>query len=193
MRSDGKDESPEIASEYFGQSPPGARSRGSPDDLRRCILGKSGSLHHSAMNTTGIPPSAVYPTTPAWYFSSSPSLVPGIPDQFLAVLAPLPAYWVVSTFFYIIDTLDLFAKYRIHDSAEVKSRNRASKSDVFFAVILQQAIQTALGYWWMSNPGEPVNPQQGMQDIAQWSGAGPAAAWWLYWWGIPTFQMLLAM
>lgn len=161
------------------------------DNDCRCLRDSS---DQTVMNSTRIlSTTTLYPTTPAWYHSSASSLVPGISDEHLAAIAPIPVYWLYSALFHIIDTLDLLPKYRIHESEEMTSKNRASQMDVLKAVIVQQAMQVALALWWISAPTESINSQQAMQRIAQWSGTGPSATWWLYWWGIPTFQLLVAM
>ncbi|KAL4999124.1 fatty acid hydroxylase superfamily-domain-containing protein [Aspergillus recurvatus] len=95
-----------------------------------------------ATNTTliyGLPPLPAYTLTPR------PSLVDGIPDNILALILPVVAYWVVSMFFHLIDVYDLFPQYRLHTPAEVLTRNRASRWDVVRDVVLQQVVQTLAG------------------------------------------------
>ncbi|CCK68911.1 sphingosine hydroxylase KNAG_0B04760 [Huiozyma naganishii CBS 8797] len=82
---------------------------------------------------------------PAKHIVPRPSLVEGIPDGILALIAPVVAYWVVSGFFHLLDTFNLAEKYRIHPSAEVKSRNKAGRLEVLREVILQHCIQTLFG------------------------------------------------
>jgi sphinganine C4-monooxygenase len=86
-------------------------------------------------------------TLPLQYvLREKPSLVAGIPDNIMSLIAPIVAYWSYSTFFYIIDTLELAEKYRIHPPEEVVTRNKATKSDVFKDVVLQHIVQTIVGY-----------------------------------------------
>ena len=85
------------------------------------------------------------PPLPAYTLRPLPPLVPGIPDAYLALALPVLAYWAVSMFFHVIDTLDLFPQYRLHTPAEVLKRNRVSRYEVFRDVVLQQVIQTAVG------------------------------------------------
>ncbi|KAL4986414.1 fatty acid hydroxylase superfamily-domain-containing protein [Aspergillus falconensis] len=95
-----------------------------------------------AMNTTliyDLPPLPVYTLTPR------PSLIDGIPDNILALILPVVAYWAVSMFFHLIDVYDLFPQYRLHTPAEVLTRNRASRWDVVRDVVLQQVVQTLAG------------------------------------------------
>ena len=41
------------------------------------------------------------------------------------------AYWVVSLFFHILDSYDLFPQYRLHTPAEISKRNHVSRYEVF--------------------------------------------------------------
>ncbi|KAI1309992.1 hypothetical protein EDD11_003910 [Mortierella claussenii] len=68
-------------------------------------------------------------------------------DQSLALLLPVIVYWVYSLFFHWISIQEFpwLEKYRIHDKEE-ETRNRVSLSEVIKAVIIQQALQTALGF-----------------------------------------------
>jgi sphinganine C4-monooxygenase len=75
-----------------------------------------------------------------------PSLVEGIPDNLLALISPIIAYWSYSAFFYIIDTLELAEKFRIHPPEEVAARNRAGRVEVLRDVLLQHVIQSVVGY-----------------------------------------------
>ncbi|KAH9981970.1 fatty acid hydroxylase superfamily-domain-containing protein [Russula compacta] len=106
--------------------------------------------------TTATPPTIPIIHAHPIYYSPAPSLLSSLSDPLLAVLAPLPAYWLTSGLFHLLDLSDWrwLARYRIHDSAEVASRNRVSRLQVLRAVLLQQAIQTALGFVWVSEPPE---------------------------------------
>ncbi|KAG0352285.1 hypothetical protein BGZ54_002870 [Gamsiella multidivaricata] len=70
-----------------------------------------------------------------------------ISDQSLALLLPVIVYWVYSLLFHWISLQEFawFEKYRIHDKEE-ETRNRVSLPDVIKAVIVQQVLQTALGF-----------------------------------------------
>ncbi|OAQ27522.1 hypothetical protein K457DRAFT_139451 [Linnemannia elongata AG-77] len=70
-----------------------------------------------------------------------------ISDQSLALLLPLIVYWSYSLFFHWISLQEYpwFEKYRIHDKEE-ETRNRVSLPEVIKAVIVQQVLQTALGF-----------------------------------------------
>jgi sphinganine C4-monooxygenase len=111
-------------------------------------------------NTTFILPS--YTLTPR------PSLIPGISDPLLQLLAPVVAYWVVSLFFHILDSYDLCAQYRLHTPAEVLKRNRVTRYEVVRDVVLQQIIQTAFGLFLAHfDPVETVGKEE--YDIAVWA------------------------
>ncbi|KAF7308703.1 Sphingosine hydroxylase [Mycena chlorophos] len=137
-----------------------------------------------------------------WYFSPRPSLLEGVSDQHLALGAPVLAYWVLSLFFHYLDTRDWksLEKYRLNDSAEVASRNRVSRSGVIQAVIVQQAIQTALGLVWVDDAHAPANHLEQIAHIAErlapFIGAGQGTsqvAYFVYWWAIPIVQLLGAI
>ncbi|THU83860.1 hypothetical protein K435DRAFT_688726 [Dendrothele bispora CBS 962.96] len=154
------------------------------------------------------------PTDAPFYYSSKPVLVEGIADPILTLAAPIIAYWVSSLLFHFLDIsgwkwLD---KYRLHDSEEVKKKNLVSRTEVVIAVIFQQVVQTALGYVWLEDRGVNVDHLEKMQDVASWveplvrfvSGeAGEdkrvkalvlhEVAYYMYWWVIPTMQLLMAM
>ena len=85
------------------------------------------------------------PPLPAYTLQPLPSLIPGIPDQYLALALPVIAYWAVSMLFHTIDQFDLFPQYRLHTPAEVLKRNPVSRWDVFRDVIIQQVVQTIVG------------------------------------------------
>lgn len=83
-----------------------------------------------------------------------PSLIAGISDSNLALIAPVVTYWAYSLFFHFIDTFELAEKYRIHPPEEVAARNKASRFEVFRDVILQHVIQSVVG-WLFSMLDEP--------------------------------------
>lgn len=144
------------------------------------------------------------PSRSPWYYSPRPSLVDGISDHHLALAAPIVAYWSLSLFFHYLDTRDWksLQKYRIHDSSEVASRNRVSRSTVILAVIFQQIVQTALGLFWMdAETTAAVDHDAKTAEISRWfalvfgqqSFAPDSLSYFVYWWGIPSLQFLFAM
>ncbi|KAF9996580.1 hypothetical protein BGZ80_001781 [Entomortierella chlamydospora] len=76
-----------------------------------------------------------------------PPLFSFISDQTLALVLPLIVYWAYSLFFHWVSVQEFpwFEKYRIHDKEE-ETRNRVSLPEVIKAVIVQQVLQTALGF-----------------------------------------------
>jgi len=157
-----------------------------------------------------VPSPVVYP----FYHVSRMDFIPGISDKMLSLVAPIVAYWGFSLFFHILDS-DVFhwpAKYRIHESAEVKAKNLASRSDVVKAVLLQQLVQTLLGVLWLDGTDSALNTHTAdMRKLGEWVGSlaifvlgkeqgnaflvakGSQLVSWLYWWGIPSAQFLLAI
>jgi sphinganine C4-monooxygenase len=146
--------------------------------------------------------------TRPFYYSPAPTLLPTLPDSLLTIIAPVAAYWLTAGFFQILDLSNApwLLRHRIHDSAEVSSRNRASRLQVFRAVVVQQVVQTALGLVWVTEHLERVDHAEAMRSIARAlvalsplrafdSAATMVAplAYLLYWWAIPAARFLLAM
>ncbi|KAI9511401.1 sphingosine hydroxylase [Russula earlei] len=156
--------------------------------------------------TTILPPDRFIFHAHPLYYSPSPSLIPFLSDPLLAALAPLPAYWLTSGFFHILDssTSPWLARHRIHESSEVASRNRATRLQVLRAVLFQQALQTVLGILWVSEHPQEVDHATAIRTIAHTitsSSLSPSAfddaaatlAYTLYWWLIPAAQLLVSM
>lgn len=150
-----------------------------------------------------------------FYHVSRASVVPGVNDKALSLIAPILSYWVYSLFFHVLD-LDVFqwsAKHRLHESEEIKSKNLASRKDVVLAVVLQQVIQTLLGVVWLDGSEGNTFQQHTveMRQLGKWLAPltvtvlgeargmaflttnGQAMLSWMYWWGIPIVQFLSAM
>lgn len=71
------------------------------------------------------------------------SLLSWISDFHLSLLAPIVAYWSLSSFYFFVSRKGLFDKYRIHTQTEYEMRNRASEWQVAKSIIKQQIMQTA--------------------------------------------------
>ncbi|KAI0704365.1 sphingosine hydroxylase [Cytidiella melzeri] len=149
------------------------------------------------------------------YYVGSDSVLGFMSDQWMSLAAPIIAYWASSLLFHFLDISEAqcLDKYRIHDSAELKARNLASKWDVIRAVILQHVIQTILGIFWMENKlaGEAVDHLAalvgraplllsvlrgllGAKMSAQlWESYGHELVYGVYWWAIPVAKFLLGM
>ncbi|KAJ7911915.1 fatty acid hydroxylase superfamily-domain-containing protein [Mycena leptocephala] len=142
-----------------------------------------------------------------WYYSHKPSLIDGVSDTYVALAAPVIAYWTSALMFHYLDTCNwpILKRYRIHESTEVASRNRASRTAVVSVAIIQHLLQTTLGLIGMEERQTPVNHVQKVAAIRQWLTLtmveqGEVAdcilsrmAQWVYWWGIPLLQFLFAM
>ncbi|KAJ7050506.1 sphingosine hydroxylase [Mycena amicta] len=133
-----------------------------------------------------------------WYYSYKVSLIDGVSDQHLALGAPVLAYWLLSLTFHYLDTREwkFLQKYRLHDSAEVASRNQVTRAAVIRAVIFQQMVQTALGLFWIDDKhsGLPDHAEE-ISRIGQHLGPlrTTQLAYFVYWWAIPLFQYLGAI
>jgi len=85
------------------------------------------------------------PPLPSYTLTPRQPLLPPIPDNILALILPIVAYWTVSLAFHYIDVHDYFPQYRLHTPAELLKRNHVSRRDVVRDVILQQVVQTIAG------------------------------------------------
>jgi len=168
----------------------------------------------STINTTVPYDHPIFHSHP-FYYPQADSLIPGLSDPLLAMIAPVLVYWLTSALFHLLDISNWawIDRYRIHDSAEVSSRNRATRPEVFRAVVLQQAIQTALGYFWLSESPERPDHPAAMRAVARalssslgvlslspsdeqaypLLGASPRLAYIFYWYFVPAAQLFLAM
>ncbi|KAL8696810.1 MAG: hypothetical protein Q9224_002607 [Gallowayella concinna] len=108
------------------------------------------------------------PPLPEYQTFLLPSLLPGIPDKLLTVVLPIAAYWVLSMLFHWIDTKDYFPQYRLHTPAEVSSRNKVSRWEVIRDVVIQQMIQTVVGWGLgMTEPDDLTGKEE--YDVAVWA------------------------
>ncbi|KAJ5490749.1 Sphingolipid C4-hydroxylase sur2 [Penicillium diatomitis] len=92
--------------------------------------------------------SAVFdlPPLPTYTLSAREPLLPPIPDNVLALILPIIAYWGLSMVYHFIDVNGYFEQYRLHTPAEVLKRNKVTRWEVVRDVVLQQIIQTIAGY-----------------------------------------------
>ena len=150
---------------------------------------------------------------PAFYWTPKPQGFDFISDDVLALVSPIVTYWIYSLFFHILDSIDspFLDRHRIHDSAEVKSKNLVTRTSCLLWVAFQQVIQTLLGLYWMEE-GKPLPPQ--LADVGHIKNnivtifnllLGEATAtrflraygadtvWFTYWWAIPLGQLTIAM
>lgn len=108
------------------------------------------------------------PPLPDYHLTPLPPLLPPIPDKLLTLLLPIVAYWGLSLFFHWIDTKDYFPQHRLHTPAEVSKRNRVSRWEVVRDVVIQQVVQTAVGWvLGMTEPDDFFGKEE--YDIAVWA------------------------
>ncbi|KAL1406827.1 Sphingolipid C4-hydroxylase sur2 [Vanrija albida] len=170
---------------------------------------------NEARNSTLLAAMAPAAANPPFYHTTRPHIFDFISDRYLALAAPVLVYWVLSTVFHALDTLELpyFEARRIHDSAETKAKNRAGFWQVIRAVLFQQFIQTLVGLLWVDSDDEILAHQVNVDHVAAMRFITPRVADlvlllvgpkygvkllesrgheivnWVYWWGIPIVQM----
>lgn len=144
-----------------------------------------------------------------FYYSPKPTIIDGVSDVYLCMAAPVLAYWSLSMTFHYMDmsTSKWIAQYRIHPSEMVEVKNRVTRSQVVWAVIFQQVLQTVLGLMWVGEH-ESRNFFVEMQELAQLlepvvfrllgrTALAPHAlaniTYVVYWWLFPVVQLLAAM
>ncbi|KAM0789692.1 hypothetical protein ACM66B_006552 [Microbotryomycetes sp. NB124-2] len=156
-------------------------------------------------------PSNEYP----WYHVAKPSLIEGVQDRWLTLVAPVAAYWTFALWFHLLDSLHWprLERYKIHEPKEITSKNRVTVPEVIKAVVVQHIIQTAIAYVWVEEDNPLTGPFRdhrrdlnvyearlvavltavmGQQGHIMWLEHGSAIARWLYWWGVPIAQFLFA-
>ncbi|KAH9852101.1 sphingosine hydroxylase [Lenzites betulinus] len=149
------------------------------------------------------------------YYTPNAAVVSWLSDNLFVLALPVVAYWTLSLVFHLLDISEWKAldRYRLHDSEELRSRNRATRAEVLWAVILQHAVQTVLGYWWIEDKpsGAQVDHLANMIHLAwplaraaKWvlgedaasnflASEGAHVLYAVYWWAIPVAKFLLGM
>ncbi|KAJ5259581.1 hypothetical protein N7478_012562 [Penicillium angulare] len=108
------------------------------------------------------------PPLPSYTISVQQPLLAPIPDNILALLLPIVAYWGMSMIYHYLDVNNYFEEYRLHTPAEVLKRNRVTRWEVVRDVVLQQIIQTVAGMGMVYfDPVETVGREE--YDIAVWA------------------------
>ena len=150
---------------------------------------------------------------PAFYHTSKPTVFEGMTDEVLALVSPFVAYWAYSIFFVALDSIEApwIHRYRIHESAEVTSRNRVTKLGCFLWVLLQQVIQTVLGLYWMDTTESTpafLTDIEGIRNLVVYVAQtilgettsnwfllsyGASSVRFIYWCGYPIAQLVFAM
>lgn len=164
-----------------------------------------------------ISPHQLVPTTISYpfYHADRPDAFPGLSDKYLSLFTPVVAYWVYSLFWHFIDTSEFafFERYRIHEPEEIKKRNRVTRSQVVYMVIVQHLLQLLLAYVWFEDEALPTELDHRQNMLWYAYGIHKAAnallspsianrllsvakstnlVSWIYWWGVPTAQFLWA-
>ncbi|KAL9025894.1 MAG: hypothetical protein Q9196_005363, partial [Gyalolechia fulgens] len=106
---------------------------------------------------------------PSYSLEPVPRLVPWLSDFHLSLVLPVAAYWFMSLVFWYIDKQKYFVRYRLHTPEEFKQRNGVTVAEVLRSVLLQQAIQTALGLFlgYVTQAGDLYGSKE--YDIAVWA------------------------
>jgi sphinganine C4-monooxygenase len=163
----------------------------------------------------------ITPSSPGYpiYHTYHRSIFPQISDKHLSLLVPTLFYWVFSLGFHFLDTMQFpyFEKRRIHESPEVMSRNKCTVSEVIKAVTMQHVVQTILGLVWFGNEETLYQNEVMVDHLGRMAGLAPKVAKgvllllgprtgdallrsygadlvrFVYWWGVPAGQLLLAL
>lgn len=111
-----------------------------------------------------------------------------------------------------------FEKRRIHESPEVMARNKCTVKEVVKAVMVQHLVQTALGMAYFGDEQSVyLNEVKNVDHLGRMASLAPKVAkgvllllgprtgeqvlrsygqglvQWVYWWGVPAGQLLLAL
>ncbi|PWY76660.1 hypothetical protein BO83DRAFT_236192 [Aspergillus eucalypticola CBS 122712] len=108
------------------------------------------------------------PPLPTYTLTPRPPVLAPIPDNILALILPIVAYWALSMVYHFIDVNDYFPQYRLHTPAEVLKRNRVTRWEVVRDVLLQQVVQTIAGMA-VSYLDEPECLGKEAYDVAVWA------------------------
>lgn len=165
---------------------------------------------------------ALTASTPQYpfYHTDNTSVLPFMSDKVFSLIMPVAGYWACSLIFHALDVAQLpyFEKMRLHESEEVMARNKATVRQVIEAVILQQTIQTALGWVWFEDDETILKREVYLDHVAEMKSTGELVGkvlqlvlgertalsaalalggerltGWVYWWGVPIFQMVFAL
>ncbi|GMM37608.1 sphingosine hydroxylase [Saccharomycopsis crataegensis] len=134
-------------------------------------------------------------SSPEVKYVTRPSLIEGIPDSILGLIAPVAIYWLMSTFFLIIDHYELSEKYRIHPSEEEAQKNKATFHEILKDVALQHFIQTVAGLGLFYFEDVPLT---GFENHAMWEWKQKLpflpswAIYHLYWYGFSAIKIVIA-
>lgn len=108
------------------------------------------------------------PPLPTYTLTPRPPLLAPIPDNILALILPIVAYWALSMIYHFIDVNDYFPQYRLHTPTELLKRNKVTRWEVVRDVVLQQVVQTIAGIGLSYFDGEEMIGKEDY-DVASWA------------------------
>lgn len=108
------------------------------------------------------------PPLPAYTAVVRDDVLSFLPDLYLLTLAPTVSYWIVSIFFHIVDTYDIWPQYRLHTPTEITQRNRVTRYEVLRDVIFQQVLQAVVSViLGLTDPPQMTGTEE--YDVAVWA------------------------
>ena len=103
----------------------------------------------SSLNVGNLAKASCVPISPT-------SLIPGLPDKYTVLFAPVVVYWGFSLTFHLCDYYGLLSKYKMHTPTEFLQRNKVPMRTVIRGVLIQQAFQTIAGAIFAWNDAEEL-------------------------------------
>jgi sphinganine C4-monooxygenase len=116
-----------------------------------------------------LPLAASLPPLPEYTLTQRPSLIPGLTDGHLKLLAPPIIYWIFGGFWYLVDRWDLFPRNKIHTPEEELKRNRVTLREVCINMLKQQGLQLGMGFFTMPEHAKIEFVGRQAYDIAVWA------------------------
>ncbi|KAM9876632.1 hypothetical protein VD0002_g6251 [Verticillium dahliae] len=108
------------------------------------------------------------PPLPSYTEKAIPDIVPGIPNFYMFPILPIIIYWILSIFFHIIDTYDVWPQYRLHTPEEITKRNHVSRYEVARDVVVQQFIQIGMALFLdATEAAQMIGSEE--YDVAVWA------------------------
>lgn len=108
------------------------------------------------------------PPLPDYTVTEVTDLFTFISDFWLSMALPVIVYWIVSIFFHLVDTFDIWPQYRLHTPEEILKRNHATRYEVARDVIIQQIIQMGVGAFLSISDPPQLTGMEGY-DVAVWA------------------------
>lgn len=97
------------------------------------------------------------------------TLINGVSDYTLSLIVPVVTHWLTAAVYEVFERYQLFYQYKIHTSAEEKTKNTITRMECLRGVILVQILQTGLGIMMnmLFTEGESTPNAQG--DLMAWA------------------------